>query len=28
MPPSTTIASTSADSWKVKDSGLMKPWRV
>src|ERR1700704_1155223 len=28
MPPSTTIASTSADSWKVKDSGLMKPCRV
>src|SRR4051794_3110654 len=28
MPPSTTIASTSADSWKVNDSGLMKPWRV
>src|SRR5262249_14949428 len=28
MPPSTTIASTSADSEKVKDSGLMKPWRV
>ena len=27
-PPSTTIASTSADSWKVKDSGLMKPCRV
>src|SRR6185437_15302026 len=28
MPPSTTMASTSADSWKVKDSGEMKPWRV
>ncbi len=28
MPPSTTIASTSADSWKVKDSGLMNPCRV
>ena len=28
MPPSTTIASTSADSRKVKDSGLMKPCRV
>ncbi len=28
MPPSTTIANTSADSWKVKDSGLMKPCRV
>ena len=28
MPPSTTIASTSADSWKVKDSGLIKPCRV
>src|ERR1700755_2713901 len=28
MPPSTTMASTSADSWKVKDSGLMKPCRV
>src|SRR5262249_39606724 len=28
MPPSTTMASTSADSEKVKDSGLMKPWRV
>src|SRR5437879_4427628 len=28
MPPSTTIASTSADSWKVKDSGLMKPCLV
>src|SRR5262249_24218182 len=28
MPPSTTIASTSADSEKVKDSGLMNPWRV
>ncbi|WP_299006112.1 hypothetical protein [uncultured Caulobacter sp.] len=23
-----TIASTSADSWKVKDSGLIKPCRV
>lgn len=28
MPPSTTMASTSADSWNVNDSGLMKPWRV
>src|SRR5215510_8728307 len=28
MPPSTTMASTSADSWKVKDSGLMKPCLV
>ena len=28
MPPSTTIASTSADSPKVKLSGLMKPCRV
>src|SRR5207248_9529539 len=28
MPPSTTMASTSADSWKVKDSGLIKPCRV
>ena len=28
MPPSTTIASTSADSLKVKHSGLMKPCRV
>src|SRR5262249_62134185 len=27
MPPSTTIASTSADSENVNDSGLMKPWR-
>jgi hypothetical protein len=25
MPPSTTMASTRADSWKVNDSGLMKP---
>ena len=28
MPPSTTIASTKADSPKVKNSGLMKPCRV
>src|SRR5262249_29577304 len=28
MPPSTTMASTVADSMKVKDSGEMKPWRA
>ena len=28
MPPSTTMARISADSLKVKDSGLMKPCRV
>ena len=28
MPPRTTIASTSAYSLTVNDSGLMKPWRV
>src|SRR5260370_2807979 len=28
IPPSTTIASTSANSWKVKDSGLIKPCLV
>src|SRR5690606_2982043 len=28
MPPSTTMASMSADSKKVKDSGLTKPWRA
>ncbi len=28
IPPSTTIASTKADSAKVKDSGLTKPWRA
>ncbi len=28
IPPSTTIASTNADSAKVKDSGLTKPWRA
>src|SRR5690606_19337679 len=28
MPPSTTMARMMADSMKVKDSGLMKPWRA
>ncbi len=28
MPPSTTMARITADSRKVKLSGLMKPWRV
>ena len=28
MPPSTTMASTMALSMKVKDFGLMKPWRA
>ncbi len=28
MPPSTTMARISADSMKVKDSGLTMPWRA
>src|SRR5690606_31024954 len=28
MPPSTTMARISADSMKVKDSGLTSPWRA
>ena len=28
MPPSTTMARISADSVKLTDSGLMKPWRA
>ena len=28
MPPSTTIAKMIADSMKVKEDGLIKPWRV
>src|SRR3546814_4371645 len=28
MPPSTTIARISADSMKVKDPGLTRPWRA